>query len=141
MIRLLFAYLAGAVTVTAFVLATGGQTLTVFALGFFAAVLACALACRALGAARIASWLTRLAQNPRRTEARQQSARRSRGATSPAAPPSAVERDVTAALVNLGVGRQLAARAASSAKFQTQAQEFEPLFKAAVGLCGTGKVA
>lgn len=147
MLRYLFAYLAGAATVTAFVLATGGTNLTLFALGVLAAVAVFCLACRALGAARLVRWLGGVPKDPPRKQARQRALKRPTACPTVGQVGRAVvgqvgqlEQEVASALTNLGVGAKVAAACARAAAGRA-AHEFEPMFKVAVDLAAGKKAA
>jgi type IV secretory pathway TrbD component len=62
--RISIAYLAGAATVTAFAVATGGTNLTLFLLGIICAVIVVGVLGWLIGAARLASWFAAVAATP-----------------------------------------------------------------------------
>jgi hypothetical protein len=128
--RLAIAYLAGAASITGFVLATGGHTLTLFALGFFAALAFVAIVGRFLGAERVIEIIARLSTPSGRRRRQVELTGRK---TAPVAMPSSVEREVASALVNLGTpgrrAQQLAAAAAASSP-----DDFEAMFRTAISL-------
>ncbi len=126
--RILIAYLAGAATITAFTVATGGMNLTMFVLGAATAAVAMGLACRAIGARRLIVLLTRIfADQPAAARAREP------GASVTAMPLTIVEEEVISALMNLGLRRAHALKALALARPKA-AQQFEPLFRATLDL-------
>jgi len=145
MLRYSLTFCAGAATVTGFVLATGGYTLTLFSLGFLSAVALTVLVCRVIGTARLGRWLTHQSNS----QPTSQPARRDRTATRPAekaaaavltpvaasavTPINFVEEEVISALRNLKVQRKVAAAAVAKAR-QAMAPEFEPMFRAALDI-------
>lgn len=125
MLKYLLAFFSGAVTVTSFVVASGARTSWLVILGSIVATLCYGLIAGVVGPRRLAQFLLWIAGEPKRPR------RTSRvGAV---ARQSEVEQDVISALVQQGASRRAAAKAAAVAKLKAP-EEFEPLFKAAVGL-------
>jgi hypothetical protein len=127
MLKCLLVFFSGAVTMTGFVVATGARTSALVMLGFVIATIFYGLLAFILGPSRIVRsllWITgkREHQRPRRTLCKRAVAER-----------SDVEQDVISALVQLGAGRSAAVKATADAVLQSP-QEFEPLFRTAVGL-------
>lgn len=127
--RILIAYLAGAATITAFTVATGGMNLTMFVLGGATAAVAVGLACRAIGARRLIVLLTRVfADQPAAARAREPGA-----SVTAMQSLTIVEEEVISALMNLGLRRAHALKALALARPKA-AQQFEPLFRATLDL-------
>ena len=123
--KYLLAFFSGAVAVTSFVVASGALTSWLVVLGFIVATLCYGLLTAFIGPGRVARFLLRIAgehEKPRRT-----------GRASAVARRSEVEQDVISALIQQGASRRVAMKAAADAKLKAP-PEFEPLFKAAVGL-------
>jgi hypothetical protein len=116
---------SGAVSVTSFVVASGVRTSGLLVLGFILATLCYGLLAGVIGPKRLARFLLWIAGERQRP-------RRPSRAGSVARTPE-VEQDVISALIQQCVSRRAAAKAAANAKLKAP-DEFEPLFKAAVGL-------
>jgi hypothetical protein len=123
--KYLLAFFSGVVAVTGFVVASGVRTSWLVVLGFVVATLSYGLLAAVIGPGRVARFLLRIAgerQKLRRTRRVSAVARRSE-----------VEQDVISALTQQGASRRAAMKAAADATLKAP-PEFEPLFKAAVGL-------
>ena len=123
--KYLLAFFSGAVAVTSFVVASGARTSWLVVLGFIVATLSYGLLTAVIGPGRVARFLLRIAgecHKPPRTRRLSTVARKSE-----------VEQDVISALIQQGASRRAAMKAAADATLKAP-QEFEPLFKAAVGL-------
>ena len=145
--RNLYSFVAGAGVVTLFVVFSGGYSFTLFSLGFISAAVLAVVFARAIGAARLAAWLGKVAEVSQTTAApnrpRTRAAAVSRDlpqGVAAVAPMTAIERDVISALINLGTKRKDAAEAVSKAR-AAAAAEFEPLLKAALDIIAGRKVA
>ena len=125
MMKYLLAFFSGVVAVTSFVVASGAGTSWLVVLGFVVATLLYGLLTAVIGPGRVARFLLRIAGE--RQKLRQ--ARR----VSPVARKSEVEQDVISALIQQGASRRAAMKAAADATLKAP-PEFEPLFRAAVGL-------
>ena len=127
MMKCFLAFISGAVTVTGFVVATGARTGGLVALGFVAATIFFGLFVRIIGHRRLVRLLSWIFREPEHPTPRRVSRR------STAAGQSKVELEVVSALVHQGATRNAAVKATADAASQTP-QEFEPLFRAAVGM-------
>lgn len=127
--RILIAYLAGAATITAFTIATGGMNLTMFVLGAVTAAVAVGLVYRAIGARRLIVFLTRISADvPAAARARKSAA-----SVTAMQSLTIVEEEVISALMNLGLRRAHALKALALARPKAP-QQFEPLFKTTLDL-------
>ena len=125
MLKNLLAFFFGTVTVTSFVVASGARASWLVMVGFIIATLCYGLLAAVIGPRRLVQFLLWIAgerEKPRRTSRTGALARKSE-----------VEQDVISALIQQGASRRAAAKAAADAKLKAP-EEFEPLFKAAVGL-------
>ena len=123
--RYLLAFFLGALTVTGCVVATGADTGGLLLLGFLTATAFYLLLAVVIGPRRLMrllSLLSREAKKPSKTHRTRNVARRSQ-----------VEEEVISALVHQGTGPRTATKVTAVAALQA-AQEFEPLFKTAIGL-------
>jgi len=112
-------------SVTSFVVASGARTSWLVVLGFIVATISYGLLTAGIGPGRVARFLLRIAGE------RQESPRPRR--VSALNRRSEVEQDVISALIQQGASRRAAMKAAADATLKAP-PEFEPLFKAAVGL-------
>jgi hypothetical protein len=106
-------------------LRAAARTSWLVVLGFIVATLCYGLLAAVIGPSGLARFLLRIAgerQKPQRTRRVSAVARKSE-----------VEQDVISALIQQGASRRAAMKAAADATLKAP-QEFEPLFKAAVGL-------
>ena len=123
--KYLLAFFSGVVAVMSFVVASGARTSWLVVLGFIVATLSYGLLTAVMGTGRVARFLLRIAgerQKPPRTRSVSAVARKSE-----------VEQDVISALIQQGASRRAATKAAADATLKAP-PEFEPLFRAAVGL-------
>ena len=126
MLKYLMAYFAGVSTVTGFVVATGASSGGLVGVGFLAATIFYSLVLCASGRrqlTRLFFWIS----GEKAKRSMQVSLRR----TTPSR--SDVELDVISALVHQGASRAAATKATAHAASRAP-QEFEPLFKLAIGL-------
>jgi hypothetical protein len=125
MAKCLVAFMCGAATITACVVASGLQAWALVLLGAAMATMLYGVIGFAIGARRLGrsiEWISR-----RRTHRASRTARGVRNIVRR----SPVEEDVVSALVHQGVARRVALKATLDAASEAP-QEFEPLFKAAL---------
>jgi len=123
--KCILAFFCGAVAVTSFVVASGARASWLVVLGFIVATLSYGLLTAVMGPGRVARFLLRIAGE-------HQKFRRTRR-VSAVARTSEVEQDVISPLIQQGASRRVAMKAAADATLKAPL-EFEPLFKAAIGL-------
>ena len=114
---------------TGFIVATGARTASLIALGFIVATVCYGTVTLVIGPRRLArflSWISRERQRPRRSSRMSGVVRQSE-----------IEREVVSALLHQGANRNDAIKATARAALQAP-QEFEPLFRTAVGLLRLG---